>query len=404
MNIIYNHQKNNFFGNTVAKKLGLPKIFINNAFFSNTVYCSYQFYRYLKYSIHNINYKKDSNEPKPLKFKPYNFKVSEFSGFNYAESVKLSIIVPAYNVEKYITQCLDSIVSAVVGFDDYEILVVEDCSTDNTSALLDKIKLNYKNLRLIKNEKNIGLSGARNNALKHSRGQYVTFVDSDDMLSYGIIAKVFQKIYNKQDIDIIEFSFKSYFYEQEVSSFLKCTYSVNENIRIFDDLNDMYKFAQGFACGKMYKRNLFEFVRFPEGLYWEDAIISNIILRKAKKYAYLDSVGYLYRINPVGISNSVEKRNLGYDQFYIVQYCLKLAEQENLTDDTHFYRRLFVEASIYLNSRTSYLPEADLLYMFKQLESIFSQTDLENQLAKKQKLMLKAMRENKVAAWRAISF
>jgi len=399
MNLPSNNQKNLIFGNAVARKLKLPNFFLDNQLFASSLYSVYQGYRYFKYHLHNMTYTKNNNGIKPVNFKP-----SQFLGFYYEPSVKLSIIVPAYNVEKYITQCLNSIVNALADFNDYEIIVVEDCSTDNTLALLKEISSNYKNLKLLINEKNLGLSGARNKALKYSSGHYITFVDSDDMLSYGILTAVAKIIDEYNNIDIFEFDFQHYALEADVCIFLKNRIPLIKKITLLSNINDVYKIAKGFAWGEIYKRNLFELVRFPEGLYWEDAIISNVILRKAKTYMHLDTVGYLYRINPNGISNSVKARNLGYDQFYIIKYCLKAARQSNLIVDGDFYKRLFVEASTFLNNRTFYLDDADVLYMFNELDTIFNDINLETNLNTRQKLIFKAMRDKNVAAWRSIAF
>lgn len=404
MSLISDNQKNLIFGNAVARKFKLPSIFLDNQLFAN-IFCGvYRIYRYSKYHLHSMICTKNNNEINPVNFKPYDFKPSQFLGFDYEPSIKLSIIVPAYNVEKYITQCLDSIVNALTDFNDYEIIVVEDCSTDNTLALLKEISSNYKNLKLLINEKNLGLSGARNKALKYSLGHYITFVDSDDMLSYGILTAVAKKIDENNNIDVFEFDFQNYIQEKNVSNFLENKMPAIKKITLLNNINDVYKFAKGFACGKIYKRDLFELVRFPEGLYWEDAIISNIILRKTKTYMHMDTIGYLYRMNPNGISNSVKVRNLGYDQFYVTKYCLNAAKQSNLIIDGDFYKRLFVEASIFLNNRTSYLDDADILYMFNKLEPIFNDVNLETNLNARQKLILKAMREKNIAAWRAIAF
>lgn len=221
MSLISNNQKNLIFGNAVARKCKLPNIFIDNQLFANILYSVYQAYRYSKYHLHNITYTKNNNKIKPVNFKPYDFKPSQFLGFDYESSVKLSIIVPAYNVENYITQCLDSIVNALTDFNDYEIIVIEDCSTDNTLALLKEISSNYKNLKLLINQKNLGLSGARNKALKYSSGHYITFVDSDDMLSYGILTAVAKKIDEHNNIDIFEFDFQHYALEADVCILLK---------------------------------------------------------------------------------------------------------------------------------------------------------------------------------------
>jgi hypothetical protein len=137
-------------------------------------------------------------------------------------------------------------------------------------------------------------------------------------------------------------------------------------------------------------------------------IFGNAVARKCKlPNIFIDNqlfANILYRINPNGISNSVKARNLGYDQFYVTKYCLKAAKQSNLIIDSDFYKRLFVEASTFLNNRTFYLDEADILYMFNELDTIFNDVNSETNLNARQKLILKAMRDKNVAAWRSIAF
>lgn len=149
---------------------------------------------------------------------------------------------------------------------------------------------------------------------------------------------------------------------------------------------------------------MFEQVRFPEGIYWEDAIISNVIFRLAKNYLYFDRVGYLYRSNPNSISNSLVKRNLGYDQLYVIKYCYEIAKQNHLKMDNEFYKRLFLEVTVFLNNRTYYLNDSDILYMFQELEKIFDFNELEKILTPKEILMLKSIQDKNVKAWQAIAY
>ncbi len=389
--------------NAVIRKLKLPKVLLNSQLFANSVYGTYSGYRYSNYFYHRYINKKIAKDAKPLNFKPYEFKKSQFLGFDFEPTIALSIIIPAYNVENFIVPCLDSILSALNGYENYEIIVVEDCSTDRTRKILLELADNYKNLKLLLNEKNLGLSASRNKGLKNSQGFYVTFVDSDDLLSFGILSESINFAINK-NVDIIEFNFFQFAKDSDIGEYLYSGYIKNAQKQNLEITSDIFKYAKGFAWGKIYKRELFEQVRFPEGIYWEDAIISNVIFRLAKNYLYFDRVGYLYRSNPNSISNSLVKRNLGYDQLYVIKYCYEMAKQNHLKMDNEFYKRLFLEASVFLNNRTGYLNDSDLDYMFTQLELIFGNNQFKSLLSAQEKRIFDAMSKRNVAAWRAIAF
>lgn len=117
--------------------------------FTNGVYGAYSSFRYSNYYYHRYINKKICKDAKPLNFKPYEFKESQFAGFDFAPTIGLSVIIPAYNVEKFIVPYLDSIMNALNGYDEFEIIVVEDCSTDNTREVLIEIQKNYKNMHLL---------------------------------------------------------------------------------------------------------------------------------------------------------------------------------------------------------------------------------------------------------------
>lgn len=389
--------------NAVIRKLKLPKVLLNSQLFANSVYGTYSGYRYSNYFYHRYINKKIAKDAKPLNFKPYEFKKSQFLGFDFEPTIALSIIIPAYNVENFIVPCLDSILSALNGYENYEIIVVEDCSTDRTRKILLELASSYKNLKLLLNEKNLGLSASRNKGLKNSQGFYVTFVDSDDLLSFGILSESINLAINN-NIDIIEFNFFQFAKDSDIGEYLYSGYIKNAQKQNLEITSDIFKYAKGFAWGKIYKRELFEQVRFPEGIYWEDAIISNVIFRLAKNYLYFDRVGYLYRSNPNSISNSVVKRNLGYDQLYVIKYCYEMAKQNHLKMDNEFYKRLFLEATVFLNNRTYYLNDSDILYMFQELEKIFDFNELEKILTPKEIVILKSMQDKNVKAWQAIAY
>lgn len=101
----------------------------------------------------------------------------------------LSIIVPVYNVEKFIDKCLYSLVNQTL--QDIEIIIVNDGSTDNSQNIIDEYVKNYSNKLVSLNKENGGLSDARNFGLKHASGEYVGFVDSDDFIDFDMYEKLY---------------------------------------------------------------------------------------------------------------------------------------------------------------------------------------------------------------------
>ena len=119
----------------------------------------------------------------------------------------VSIIIPCYNVEKYLTECLDSVLNQV--FKQYEIICIEDCSKDKTKDILKQYEKKYKNIRVIYNKTNQGLAISRNIGINNSLGEYVYFLDSDDYISKNCIDKLYKKIVT-DNCDMVMAAIKPY--------------------------------------------------------------------------------------------------------------------------------------------------------------------------------------------------
>ena len=119
----------------------------------------------------------------------------------------ISFIVPVYNVERYLSTCLDSILNQGIDQDDFEIILVEDCSTDGSLQICKDYSCKYKNIILIENDKNIGLGLTRNKGMDHARGEYIHFIDSDDYLFPNSIQELLSLDLIKQSPDIISFEY-----------------------------------------------------------------------------------------------------------------------------------------------------------------------------------------------------
>lgn len=221
----------------------------------------------------------------------------------------LHIIIPAYNVEKYIVGCMESAIAAQ-NRGKYKILVtvINDGSTDATAELLKQYE-GRKDVEII-HQKNRGLSGARNTGLENIRGRYVTFVDSDDEL--GDICSLLDEAI-KADADIAEGSYEKF---NGTSS----TYIRGGDV---DSDNGGYGILYGYAWGKLYRNTLFKNIRFPESYWFEDTLNGLVLFHLARKVIKRDIPVYRYRINPQGITSTAYGRPKSCDSHWITERLMK---------------------------------------------------------------------------------
>ena len=219
----------------------------------------------------------------------------------------LQIIVPAYNVEKYIKECLDSVLSQNTSFS-YIIKVIDDGSTDNTSKIL-KVYQNQPHIEII-HQKNRGLSGARNTGLKEINARYLMFLDSDDKLAPGAI-EALMKMGQATDADIIEGASLKFY-----GSWVTQRYPHADEKQ--SSANKLY----GFAWGKVYKSELFARIQFPEGYWFEDTLCALILHPLAKKVSTISQCVNCYRTNFKGISRTFRGKPKCLDSYYICEQLL----------------------------------------------------------------------------------
>ena len=220
------------------------------------------------------------------------------------ESPKISIIIPVYNVEKYIEECLASVVGQTTTAQ-MECILIDDCGRDNSVAIAERYIEHYKGsipFKLLHHERNKGLSAARNTAIREAKGEYVYFLDSDDKLFPDSIANLLRVAEKHPDAEIILGSLSLPWYILSEEQFPE--YS-----------NDVEWIRKGLCtveipdpgCNKLTKRefiinnNLF----FVEGYLQEDTIWSYQIQKHISAIAFCYEVTYWYRYNPEGIMNGM---------------------------------------------------------------------------------------------------
>lgn len=222
----------------------------------------------------------------------------------------ISIIVPIYNVEKYLEKCVNSILNQT--FKNIEILLIDDGSIDNSAVICDNFKKLDKRVKVF-HKKNSGLSETRNFGIKKAKGKYLSFIDADDFIENEMLEKLYIAIKrNKSDIACCG---KSLDYKKNnILINNKKNFTINskealEKLLLKDDLDSS-------ACDKLFDISLFKDVFFPLGHYYEDIATVYKLLLKSNKITHIDYVGYHY----VNRNNSISNEKFNKKHFDFLYY------------------------------------------------------------------------------------
>lgn len=257
----------------------------------------------------------------------------------------LSIVVPVYNVEKYITKCLDSIINQ--NYDNIEVIVIDDGSTDKSGLICDKFALEDKRVKVI-HTSNKGVSHARNLGIVSAKGKYLTFVDADDYVD--------EDIYEVLLADIVSYSAdiamcnmcqnkKSVFRFGEKSETVKL-YTGSEMLEHFYGNNYVMAVV---VWNKVYRMEMFDGIQFPEGLTREDEFVMHKIMYNAKIVSFRNKGLYHYMTHKESITRQKDLGRLNrltavedrlqffYDKQMIKLYYLSLLRLLNDSARCYFY-------------------------------------------------------------------
>ena len=227
---------------------------------------------------------------------------------------KVSIIVPVFNVEKYLTKCLESLVSQT--FSDIEIILVNDGSTDDSKKICEKFASKDKRIIII-NKENGGVSSARNLGIEHSKGKYISFVDSDDYIANDMIEFLVRNI-ERTDADIStcghydcymnKDSIKKYHFKNSNESGVLSSHQALQESLIGGKISLL-------PYDKLYKRELFDNIKFPIGVIYEDSAVIPKVMTQISKVYYSFSPKYYY----VRRVNSITNSKFSYRNFDIIK-------------------------------------------------------------------------------------
>ncbi|GKX51175.1 glycosyltransferase family 2 protein [Budvicia aquatica] len=216
----------------------------------------------------------------------------------------ISIIIPVYNVQKFIGACLDSILPQVRQCDVVEVIIVDDGSQDASITIANQKISEYgmdKRVRII-SQRNQGLSAARNTGIKNSLGSYLAFLDSDDLVSSDYINVLIHVIHSNPNVEVIKFDFLFFKCERELIN------ARNNRIEYISylDSNAYYeseiKDNSWYAWRRIYMRSLFRENAFDVGKKYEDVLLIPLITLMSKRSIEIDNILVYYRSNPDGIT------------------------------------------------------------------------------------------------------
>ena len=204
----------------------------------------------------------------------------------------ISVIVPVYNIEKYLPQCIKSVLDQT--YDCLELILVDDGATDQSGKICDEFAAWDKRIEVI-HQDNKGRSGARNAGLKAASGEFIMFVDGDDWIDFNCLEEAYDAF--DEDTELVVFRGRNIFLdkiEDESTGEKKCFKGQEplvfyvEGYKHFQILNAVW--------GKLYRRSLLKDIWFIEGKYYEDVMFTTKVYAKCKACVYLDQAYYNYNI------------------------------------------------------------------------------------------------------------
>ena len=267
-----------------------------------------------------------------------------------AISPKISVIVPVYNVERYLSKCLDSILNQT--FTEFECILVDDCSLDNCPAICDEYALKDQRIKVIHNQKNQGSSLSRQIGLAKAAGDYILFVDSDDWIEPDMLEVMYAKA--------IEGDFDTVFCDcYEESTGIVCTNRpTNNSIDKITLIKQLFsEEIRPSLPFQLIKRDLFSKVLFPQASCAEDWFITTQIIHYAERISYIPVTFYHYCCNPKSLTRNnlleVKKLNENYRNYSLIVNFLKDKYNDISIFDpelSNFVNK--VKTGIILNKRT----------------------------------------------------
>ena len=219
--------------------------------------------------------------------------------------MKLSIIIPVYQTRNTLKRCVDSILTQ--DFRDWQMILVDDASTDGSAKICESYAKKEGRIQHVRLKRNSGLGAARNAGLAKAKGDYIMFVDSDDYLAPDTLKELMEQLSIHPDYDMLEFPLYRHFGSprQTRVTFPRREFTFNAVYWL-----ETKAWQHTYACNKVYKREVWQDVKFPEGRTFEDTFTLPQVLRHCRRVATTDVGLYYYTFNPNGITQQAGAKDL----------------------------------------------------------------------------------------------
>ena len=261
--------------------------------------------------------------------------------------IKVSVIVPVYNMETKLKRCLDSLVCQTLK--DIEIIIINDGSNDDSIRIINDYKKKYKNVIVIDRE-NRGISASRNEGIDISKGKYIGFVDSDDYVELDMYEKMYS-IATSKDSDIVICNFKMFY--ENINEVIYKDISKGCKISNIYDNPSMINKVDYAPWNKIYKKSLWDVIRFPLNTKYEDLEAVLKVFLNTKKISYCNNYLYNYLLNPKGETLTVNDRV--FDIYKIINslydYTLKKSDKIRHPIKELYINKIFVYNHYILNTK-----------------------------------------------------
>lgn len=274
---------------------------------------------------------------------------------------RISVIVPIYNVDKYIERCVESIIKQT--YTNIEIILVDDESPDNCAKICDEYAKKDSRIKVI-HKKNGGLSSARNSGLDIASGEYILFVDGDDYIHESAVEITLREAICN-NADIVHFNFQSVDEEGNELKIKNIDLDHNKLLNSYETICGYVKEykIKVMAWNKLYRSKLFEDLRFDEGYVYEDELIFPKIISKSKINYTINDKLYYY----VNAPNSITKSSLTKNKVESKKYLVKFLEEFYLENHTELMRHIYIAICfICYNTRKLILQSENLSENYKK--------------------------------------
>lgn len=266
----------------------------------------------------------------------------------------LSFIVPAYNVESYIDRCIISLCRQNIHKNDYEIIIVNDGSTDNTLLKINSLISKYAENNIVLIDKpNGGLSSARNAGMAVANGEYIWFVDSDDYIEEDCLYDIKLYIEEFYKLDVLLFS-TDYVYDDAPTIVNLRRLPLGKYIKGSDVIFTDYRYPYSGAPFSIYKHSYLKSLdlEFKEGIYYEDSLFTALLLARDPQCVYLDKACYHYYIRENSITHSKSSLKKCLDILVVAdEFYSTINSKNNVNKKILYYNILIMLAAVYRQIR-----------------------------------------------------